>query len=73
MKSIGVFGSFAINEANENSDIDILVEFNDDIGWEFIDFKKFLEKKLDRKVDVVTKGALKSELEKDILKEVIYK
>ena len=46
MKSIGVFGSFAINEANENSDIDILVEFNDDIGWEFIDFKKFLEKNI---------------------------
>ena len=73
VKSIGIFGSFARNEANENSDIDILVEFYDDIGWEFIDLKRFLEEKLDRKVDVVTKGALKPELEKDILKEVIYK
>ena len=35
-------------------------------------FKKILEKKLDRKVDLVTKGALKPELEEDILKEVIY-
>jgi len=72
VKSIGIFGSFARNEANENSDIDILVEFYDDIGWEFIDLKRFLEEKLDRKVDVVTKGALKPELEKDILNEVIY-
>ena len=72
VKSIGVFGSFARNEANENSDIDILVEFYDDIGWEFIDLKRFLEKKLDRKVDLVTKGALKPKLEEDILKEVIY-
>ncbi len=72
VKNIGIFGSFARNEANENSDIDILVEFYENIGWEFIDLKEFLEKKLDRKVDLVTKEALKPELKEDILKDVIY-
>ena len=72
VKSIGVFGSFARNEANENSDIDILVEFYEDIGWEFIDLKQFLEKKLDREVDLVTKEALKPELKEDILRDVVY-
>ena len=33
VKSIGLFGSFARDEANEDSDIDILVEFSGNIGW----------------------------------------
>ena len=54
VKSIGLFGSFARNEANENSDVDILVQFSEDIGWEFIDLKRFLEESLERDVDLVT-------------------
>jgi len=72
VKSIGLFGSFARNEANEDSDIDILVEFSENIGWEFIDLKKFLEENLDREVDLVTIEALKPELKEDILRDVIY-
>jgi len=72
VKSIGIFGSFARNEAAENSDIDILVEFSENIGWEFVDLKVFLEEQLNREVDLVTFEALKSELKDDILKDVIY-
>jgi hypothetical protein len=72
VKSIGLFGSFARNEANENSDVDILVQFSEDIGWEFIDLKRFLEESLEREVDLVTVEALKSELKEDILRDVIY-
>lgn len=72
VKKIGIFGSFARKEETENSDIDILVEFSEDIGWEFIDLKNFLEKKLDRKVDLVTLEAIKPELKENILKEVVY-
>lgn len=72
VKNIGIFGSYARKEANENSDIDILVEFSDDIGWEFIDLKDFLEEKLEKEVDLVTEEALKPELKKNILKDVIY-
>jgi len=72
VKSVGLFGSFARNEANADSDIDILVEFSENIGWEFIDLKQFLEENLDRKVDLVTIEALKPELKEDILRDVIY-
>lgn len=72
VKSIGLFGSFARNEANENSDVDILVQFSEDIGWEFIDLKRFLEESLEREVDLVTVEALKSELKEEILRDLIY-
>lgn len=72
VKSIGLFGSFARNEANEDSDVDILVQFSEDIGWEFVDLKQFLEENLERKVDLVTVEALKPELKEEILRDVIY-
>ena len=51
---------------------DILVQFSEYIGWEFIDLKQFLEEKLDREVDLVTVEALKPELKEEILRDVIY-
>ena len=72
VKSIGIFGSYARKEDKEESDIDILVEFSKDIGWEFIDLKDFLEQKLGKKVDLVTNEALKAELKENILRDVIY-
>ncbi len=72
VKRIGIFGSFARGEESEKSDIDILVEFYDPIGWEFFDLKEFLEKILGRQVDLVTVGALKPHLKDKILKEAIY-
>ena len=72
VKEIGIFGSYIRGEATEKSDIDILVEFYAPIGWEFIDLKEFLEKILGRKVDLVTKKALKPQMKENILKEVIF-
>jgi len=37
IKSLAIFGSYARNEQTEQSDLDILVEFHDKIGIEFID------------------------------------
>lgn len=37
IKSLGIFGSYSRGEAKEESDIDILVEFEEPIGLEFID------------------------------------
>jgi predicted nucleotidyltransferase len=52
--------------------VDILVQFSEDIGWEFVDLKQFLEENLERKVDLVTLEALKPELKEEILRDVIY-
>ena len=62
VKEIGIFGSYARGEEAEESDVDILVEFYEPVGWEFIDFKEFLEEMLDKEVDLVTTGALKPQL-----------
>jgi hypothetical protein len=69
---IGVFGSFARGEQTEGSDIDILVEFSEPIGWEFVDLQAFLENILGRSVDLVTVRALKPQLRDRILAEVAY-
>ena len=34
---LGPFGSFAREEENKNSDINILIDFNNDIGWDYFD------------------------------------
>lgn len=72
VKNIGIFGSYARQEQRKSSDIDILVSFNEPIGWEFVDLKEFLESMLDEKVDLVTIGSLKPQLRERILREVIY-
>lgn len=73
VKSLGIFGSIARNEANEESDIDIVVEFESPIGFlDFIRLEIFLTKILQRKVDLISKKAIKPVLKESILKEVIY-
>lgn len=72
VKQIGVFGSVVRGEENEESDIDIIVELYEPIGWDLVELKEFLEKVLNRPVDLVTKKALKPIIRDSILKEVVY-
>lgn len=70
VKSLAVFGSFARNQQVENSDIDILVEFSEPVGFEFFRLQRFIEEKLGIKVDLVTKDAIKPAIEKNILRDL---
>jgi uncharacterized protein with HEPN domain len=54
VKKIGVFGSFVRGEEGRDSDVDILVDLSEPIGWEFVDLKEFLEEILGFEVDLVT-------------------
>ncbi len=73
VKKIGIFGSESRREATHASDVDILVEFEQPVDmFEFIDLKEYLERLLDRRVDLVTTKALKPQLRDRILKEVVY-
>mgnify|MGYP006303352535 CR=1 FL=1 len=69
---IGCFGSYSRGEAGVGSDLDLLVEFKQPIGWEFIDLKDYLEEKTGLKVDLVSRDALKPQLRERILGEVKY-
>lgn len=70
--SIGLFGSIVRSDFTENSDIDIIVDFNGRIGIEFVDLAEELERKLSRKVDLVSKGGIKEKYFKVIKPEIIY-
>ena len=72
VKEIGLFGSFASNCANESSDIDLLVELSKPIGWKFFSLEIYLEQIFERKIDLVTKSALRKRIKDDILNQVNY-
>ncbi len=72
VKEIGLFGSFADETASENSDIDLLVELSQPIGWRFFSLEIYLEKIFERKIDLVTKNALRERIKENILNHVSY-
>ncbi len=74
VKEIGVFGSYVRGEQKKRgSDIDILVDFEEPIGFfKFMDLEEYLSNLLGTKVDLISKKALKPRIGKYILKEVIY-
>jgi len=72
LKSIGIFGSFTREDFREDSDIDILIDYDQPLGIEFIDLAEELEKILNRKVDLVSKNGIKPKYFEEIKKELIY-
>lgn len=73
VKNIGIFGSFAIGNNRESSDVDVLVEFFKPIGmFKFIELEEYLSNIFHKKVDLVTKNALKPLIKDEILNEVVY-
>jgi uncharacterized protein len=74
VRSIGLFGSFARNQARPKSDVDLLVEFEPDKKTfdNFIDTCFLLEDLFGRKVELVTKEALSGYISPYVLREVEY-
>lgn len=72
VKEIGLFGSFSDETFSEESDIDILVELERPIGWKFFSLELYLQKIFNRKIDLITKSALKDQIKDQILKQVNY-
>ena len=72
VKNIGIFGSYVRFEQNEESDIDILVEFKEPVGFLFIHLADFLEEILQVKVDLITPEAIKPNRQKYIIEELTY-
>lgn len=72
VRRLGYFGSFATGQPRPDSDVDVLVELAEPLGWEFFELEELLEKTLERRVDVVTKDALKTQLRTRILTEARY-
>jgi predicted nucleotidyltransferase len=72
VQGLELFGSVVREEQHEKSDIDLLVEFGENADmFDLVGLSLFLEEKLKRKVDVVPKRALRSELQSAVLADAI--
>ena len=70
-----IFGSYAREEAQEQSDLDILVDFEPEakIGlFEFARLRRRLSEFLGREVDLVTRDAIRPEMRDEILREAVH-
>jgi hypothetical protein len=74
VKRCGVFGSFVRDEPQDQSDVDILVEFEPSQKTfdHFIHLAFFLEDLFGRKVDLITTESLSPYIGPHILREVEY-
>lgn len=74
VKEIGIFGSFLTDNANNDSDIDLLVDIKKENKTfkNFLSLNYFLEKLFNRKVDLVTKQSLSPFIGPHILKSAEY-
>ena len=70
--SIGLFGSVVRDDFTEKSDIDIIVDFSKPIGIEFIDLANYIEQKLKKPVDLISRKGVKPQYLKEIQSEIIY-
>ena len=72
VKSLLIFGSVARDEANAESDVDLLVEFEQTVGlFTFVRLQQYLETILGCKVDLGTPDSLKENLREVVLQEAI--
>lgn len=73
VKKIGLFGSYARDEALEGSDIDIVVELEKPDLFYLIGIKQTLEEALGRKVDVVRlRDTMNKSLRRRIQRDAVY-
>ena len=73
VKKIGIFGSYVRGEQQEESDIDILIDFYEYPSLlEFVGIEQELSDKIGKKVDLVMKTGLKPRIGQQILSEVVY-
>ena len=70
--SLGVFGSYARHEQSDDSDVDLLVSFDQSPGLlKFIELENYLSDLLGVQVDLVMKDALKPALGQFVAAEVV--
>ena len=71
VKEIAIFGSFVRGEAKEDSDLDILVEFDKvpDL-LKFIEVEEYIESLLGIKVDLVRKSVIRKEIKDKVMKNI---
>ncbi|MDW7711540.1 MAG: nucleotidyltransferase domain-containing protein [Deferrisomatales bacterium] len=73
VRHLALFGSVVRDDATEASDVDLLVDLDENAGYfQFLDIQEFLQETLAvRKVDLVLRSSLFEELREGILREAV--
>lgn len=72
IKKAAIFGSFARGEANNTSDIDLLIESNQPITlFDVLRLEKELAAVTSRKIDIVEFSAIKNSIRTNVLRDAI--
>lgn len=71
---IGIFGSFARGDQTPASDIDMIIEMEEDKKslHSFLKLKRFLENETARKIDLGFEHSIKPSIREKVLKQIIY-
>lgn len=73
VKSLSLFGSVARGEDTENSDVDMLVEFEGKVTFDsFMDTKFFLEDLLGVSVDLVMPQTIRPQIKPYIMQDLVH-
>lgn len=73
ISKIGIFGSYVRGEQRNESDLDVLIDYDKAPSLvALIEIEDMLSSLLGIKVDLVTMKGLKSQLRQQILDEVVY-
>ncbi len=72
VRRIGLFGSFVRGEETKESDIDILVEFEDPTFRNFMNLAFYLEDIFSRRVDLLTPEGISHRIRPYVEKEVVW-
>ncbi|MFV2016189.1 MAG: nucleotidyltransferase family protein [Candidatus Heimdallarchaeota archaeon] len=74
VKKVGIFGSFVTGSNDEESDLDILIEFNKDFNTydNLLNVHFLLQKLFPQKIDLVTINGLSPYIKESVLTEVVF-
>jgi len=74
VRRIGLFGSVIRGEEREDSDVDILVDFEcgHSTLHNYMSLQRFMQALFSRKIDLVTTGSLSPYIRPDIEREVVW-
>ncbi len=72
VSSIGLFGSIVRDDFTPESDVDIIVDFSQPVGIEFVDLADLIEDRIGKPVDLVSRNGIKPRYFEAIAPEILY-
>lgn len=72
VQKIGFFDCYLAHHHSADCELNILVELEKPLGWEFFALKEWLELKLGMRIDICTPNALKPSLRDEMLQQTHF-